>query len=232
MARTGRPSRINDHFDTVQLGEGRGVRQRTVSEAVVDLIRLGNYMDTACWFVGISVSTVKLWGRTGEAALGRLEAGAKRRDLSAYQRHCADFLTAVRAAQADSEQRDVSRLAALARGGIPLVRTTERWATGEDGQEVLVERTRVTTESLPDPRVLTWRLERRFPDRWARRAEPDVDDVGDTDDEFGDDPVAEALRQLEDTERRQTEGTAALMQAGLEDVIDAEIVDERPPEDG
>ena len=160
-----------------------------------------------------------------------MEAGARRRDLSARQRHCADFLAAVRTAQAEAEQRDVLRLAQLARGGLPQSRTTERWEFGEDGERRLVERTTVTTTTLPDLRALTWRLERRFPDRWQRRQETE-DDMAEADDEFGEDPVDEARRALEDTARRQEEGMAALMEAGLEDVVDAEIVDERPPEDG
>lgn len=231
MAVMGRPTRLTEHFDTVQL-EGGATRDRTVADAIVDLIRLGNYMETAALYCGVGVSTAKLWLRDGGRALDRIAAGARRRDLSARQRHCADFLAAVRAAQSEAEQRDVARLAALARGGLPVVRTTETWATDDDGQERLVSRQTVTTESLPDARVLTWRLERRFPDRWARRQETEDDLATDEDDEFGEDPVEAALRALEDTERRQSEGMAALEQAGLEDVVDAEIVDERPPEDG
>jgi hypothetical protein len=226
----GHPSRITEHFDTVTV-EGQPPRDRTVADAIVDLMRLGNYMETAALFVGVSVSTVKHWLREGDKALGRREAGARRRDLSSFQRHAADFLTAVRAATAESERRDVGTLAALARGGLPVVQTTERWITDEDGQPRLVERTTVRRESLPDVRAITWRLERRFPDRWARAPEREDDTTAEADDEFGDDPVAEALRALEDTSRRQDEGTAALMDAGLGDIIDAEVVDERPPED-
>jgi hypothetical protein len=227
----GRPTRLTEHFDTVR-ADNQPPRERTVADAIVDLIRLGNYMETAALYVGVGVSTVKLWLRDGSRALDRLDSGAKRRDLSARQRHCGDFLAAVRAAQSEAEQRDVGRLAMLARGGIPLTRTTERWVTDDDGQERLVERTTVTTETLPNMAAIAWRLERRFPDRWARKQEAEDDLAGDTeDDEFGEDPVQDALAALIDTERRQTEGTAALVSAGLEDIVDAEIVDERPPED-
>jgi hypothetical protein len=229
MARTGRPTRITEYYDTFT-PTGGTPRDRTVADAIADLIRIGNYMETACYIVGISVSTAKNWIREGDRAQGRLEAGAHRRDLSARQRHCADFLSAVRAAAAEAEQRDVTALAALAHGGIPITRTTERWVTDDDGTRRLVERTVVTTKSLPDVRAITWRLERRFPDRWMRRQET-AEDEDVADDEFGPDPVEEARRELEDTHRRITEGMAALEAAGLGDIVDAEIVDERPPED-
>jgi hypothetical protein len=225
----GRPARITEHYDTVEV-EG-GTRDRTIAQAIADFVRLGNYLETACLFVGLHSNTVKVWLREGGKAQARLDAGARRRDLTAYQRHCATFLSAVRSAQAEAEQRDVFRLAQLARGGLPQATTTERWELDQDGQERLVERTTVTRETLPDVRAITWRLERRFPDRWMRRTEV-VDETDDEpDDEFGEDPVETAKRQLDDMHRRLTEGTAALEQAGLEDIVDAEIVDEHLPED-
>ena len=132
---------------------------------------------------------------------------------------------------AEAEQRDVATLAAVARGGLPLIKTVERWETGADGQEVLVERQVTRTDSPPDVRALTWRLERRNPERWARRSETEDDEGGGAADEFGDDPVAEAMLALEDAARRQAEGMAALEAQGLGDIVDAEIVDERPPTD-
>jgi len=132
---------------------------------------------------------------------------------------------------AEAEQRDVATLAAVARGGLPLIKTVERWETGADGQEVLVERQVTRTDSPPDVRALTWRLERRNPERWARRSETEDDEGGGATDEFGDDPVAEAMLALEDAARRQAEGMAALEAQGLGDIVDAEIVDERPPTD-
>jgi hypothetical protein len=228
----GRPARITEHYDTIELPEGRGFRDRTVADAITDLIRLGNYMETACHFVGIHVSTVKLWLREGDKAQGRLDAGARRHDLTAYQRRCAAFLSAVRTAQAEAEQRDVGRLAALARGGIPQTTTTERWEVDGDGQERLVERTTVTRESLPDARVLTWRLAHRFPEQWGRRVDAEDELAAEEQDEFGEDPIETAARRLADRRRRLVEGTAALEQAGLEDVVDAEIIDERLPDDG
>lgn len=230
MARTGRPSRITEYYDTVELRDGAR-RDRTVADAVADLIRLGNYMETAALHVGIGVSTVKVWMREGRLALDRIEAGARRRDLSARQRHCADFRAAVDLALADAEQRDVRTLAALARGGLPLTSTVERYETDDAGQLQLAERTITTRESLPDARVLLWRLERRFPDRWGRRPDAVDDDAG-VDDEYGADPVAEAEAELEDVRRRQVDGMRALTEAGLDDIVDAEIVDEHPPEDG
>lgn len=229
MARTGRPSRIHEHYDTLPARGGRPARDRTVADALVDLMRLGNYLETAAWVIGVNPSTVRLWIRDGRRAHARLEAGALRRDLSARQRHCSDFFVAVSAAMAEAEQRDVATLAALARGGLPVVKVTERWTVNDEGQEVLVDRTSVRTESLPDARVLTWRLERRFPDSWGRRGEA-VDDDSEADDEFGEDPVEEALQDLVNVRRRQLESVAALEAAEMGDIVDAEIVDERQPD--
>jgi hypothetical protein len=225
--RTGRPTKLTALYDTVELENG-GRRERTIGEALCDLMRLGNYLETAAAVCGVNAGTVREWVRIGSRALDRLDGGARRRDLTAHERRCADFSAAVGAALSEAQSRDVGRLAVLARGGIPLVRTTERWATDGDGQEVLVERTRVTTESLPDGATLRWRLERRFPDQWGRRPEADAD-LTDGDDEWGTDPVADALRALQDTSRRITEGTDALTAIGALDYLDAEVVDEAPP---
>jgi hypothetical protein len=53
----------------------------------------------------------------------------------------------------------------------------------------------------------------------------------DDDDEWGPDPVADALQALEDTRRRIEDGTAALAEIGGLDYLDAEIVDELHQDD-
>jgi hypothetical protein len=204
--------------------------ERTIGEALCDFVRLGHFLETACALCGVNASTVREWIRTGTRAALRLDGGARRRDLSAHERRCADFSAAVVRALGEAEHRDLHRLALLAGGGLPQVTTVEKVALDQDGQERVVERTTRTTETLPDGATLRWRLERRFPDRWGRRIEVDVD-LTDDDDEWGPDPVADALQALEDTRRRIEDGTAALAEIGGLDYLDAEIVDELHQDD-
>jgi transposase len=226
--RTGRPTKLTALFDVREV-DGRRV-ERTIGEALCDFVRLGHFMATACALVGINSDTAREWIRTGRRAVDRLDAGARRRDLSAHERRCSDFSVTVATALAEAEHRDVRRLAALAAGGLPQVTVVEEHELDGDGQERLVKRTTRATETLPDAAPLRWRLERRFPDRWGRRVELDVDLADDDADEFGEDPIEAAKRRLLDRARRLTEGQAALESIGELDVLDAEIVDEQPPD--
>jgi hypothetical protein len=228
--RTGRPTKMTAYFDTVPATERAPARDRTIGDALCDFVRLGHFLETACALCGVNAGTVRDWIRTGARAVQRLDAGASRRDLSAHQRRCADFSAAVVRALGEAEHRDVQRLALLGGGGLPQRTVVEELELDQDGQERLVKRTTRTTETLPDGATLRWRLERRFPDRWGRRVEVDVDLTDGDDDEWGPDPVAEALQALEDTRRRIEESTTALTEIGALDYLDAEVVDEAPPD--
>lgn len=230
--RTGRPTRMTRLFDVREV-DGRRV-ERTIGEALIDLIRLGHFMETACAIVGINSDTAREWIRTGRRALERQQTGARRRDLTAHERRCSDFSVAVTQALGLAEDVDWRRLGALARGGIPVETVVEVHELDDDGQERLVKRTVRRTSTLPDGPTLRWRLERRFPDRWGRKVDVDLDlEVHGDDEEWGEDPVEEMRRILDGRGRRHDEGMAALETIDAADLLDAEIVDETDlPPDG
>lgn len=105
-------------------GRGRPTKLTPAIHAtIVEAVQRGNYLETAAALAGLDAATLRRWVKRGtdepDSAFGRL----------------AD---AIRRAQAESEDRDLTALAAAADGGV--------W------------------------QARAWRLERRFPDRWARRA--------------------------------------------------------------
>ena len=70
-----------------------------ISQRIVDLVRAGNYLDTAAHAVGISKSTLHRWLRLGRES-----------NRGLYRR----FLNGVERAQAESESRDVALIARAA----------------------------------------------------------------------------------------------------------------------
>lgn len=226
MARTGRPPRITEPFDVTREG-----RARTIGDAVCDHLRVGVYLETACSLVGLHPDTVRGWLRDGADARQRRSRGAKRRDLTHYQRLAADFSVAAHEALAECERRDVGRLGMLAAGAIPLTTVTEKMHvyTDADGQETttIVERTVVTKETLPDLRAIAFRLQRRFPQRWSPRIEVEVGaDLPHAAGAADRSPAATALAELERKVERSREVRAALGGA----VIDVKLADDKPPQ--
>lgn len=221
----GRPTRINEPFDVDRDGT-----TRTIGDVLCAHLRVGVYLETACELVRISPDTARGWLRDGADARRRRARGAKRRDLTHYQRLAADFSVAAHEALADCERRDVGRLNMLAAGAIPLTTVTEKmhvW-TDEHGQEQtsVFERTVVTKETLPDLKAVAFRLQRRFPSRWQPTLEvrgelPTAADVDKT-------PAAKALAEAARKVERMREVRAALEPG----VIDVDLADDRPASTG
>lgn len=92
-----------------------------LSKTVVDLLRRGNYLETAALAVGVDKATIRLWLAKGKKA----KRGIHR-----------EFYAAVREALSYAEVLDVD---------------TIRKAAGSDW------------------RAAAWRLEHRYPQRWARK---------------------------------------------------------------
>lgn len=240
----GRPTRI----DQVHEIDRRTGREITIGEAITRYLQQGNYLETACALVTIDKSTVLAWLRDGARIHERRLAGLSSRSLSKYQRLAQAFSLEVRKAMAEAEARDIQNLARLALGGIPQQTVTEKLVARTDAagnflrhpetDEILydvAERTTRSSTTLPDAKVLEWRLERRFPDRWGRWDRVDVDiSGGGLDAEVGADPVDEFLVALEAINRRKKEAMAQLEAAGALDVIDVDVLDEteRPIDPG
>lgn len=126
---TGRPSKISEEL----------------IERVANLIRGGNYIETAARAAGIPKQTLYEW----------LKKGQKPENALYYK-----FRDAVETAVAQSEARDLAMVDAYCHGA-PEKRDPKTGA-------VLREAVK------PNPNVLTWRLERRFPKRWGRQDRIDL----------------------------------------------------------
>lgn len=227
MPRTGRPLRIT-HTTTLN-----GATM-TAGEAIITLLAAGHTLPNACDLAGVAEAAARKWLRTGKTALDRRADGAKRRDLTANQRLCADFTLAARDAALQLEHRALAKLQEIGEGGIMSVTLREESEIiyDRDGQatERVTARTRTVTRSQPNPRVLTWLLERRYPDQWAPRQQVDVHLEGDVG--GGPDPEVEVLAALAEIRRRETEA-AAMLPPGLipDGIIDVDST-EHPPTNG
>lgn len=119
-----------------------------IQDAIVKQLANGSYLETACASVGISRVSMLNWLRRG----ARSKKGIYR-----------EFLSAVRAAQADAESRDVDVIDRAAKG-YDVVRTKE--VIGPDGETISATTERSREFSW---QAAAWRLERKYPKRWGRR---------------------------------------------------------------
>jgi hypothetical protein len=162
-------------------------RRDTVGDFIVEQIDAGVDPNYAAGTAGITAQEFQAWMRTGTQVFAGLNAGQDwSRDFTPDQQDCAVF--ADRALRSVSSH--IARLAIvaeqLARGGLTTTETRERrTSTGQ-----VVERTVVTKTALPDPNMLTWKLERLAPTVYGRNPTINltVADLTDTDEE------GEALR--------------------------------------
>lgn len=130
-------------------------------------LRTGHYIETACALVGLSKTSMYAWLKNGAR---HRDAGTALSKLSAHDRRCVEFLNAVELADAEALDRDMLRHAALGRGGLEVTETREV----TDGQGNVKERHEKTTTLAPNPHVLEWRMERRWPHLFGRRSQLEV----------------------------------------------------------
>lgn len=76
-------------------------------EKITQLVRAGNYIETACQACGISTSTYHIWMQLAEEEV----EGRKRKKIHL------DFMEAVKAARAEAESRNVAIIAKAAQDG-------------------------------------------------------------------------------------------------------------------
>lgn len=141
MAKFGRPTKLTPE----------------VKEAIVNQIRIGNYIETAALVAGISKQSLYDWLKRGREA---------KRGI--YK----DFLDAVEQAQAEAEARDLS-LIDEAGHGMAAVVIKESYEKNKEGQLVLIERTeekRVTK----DWRAIAWRLEKKHPKKYGKQSKLEI----------------------------------------------------------
>lgn len=159
----GRPSKID------QVVAQTGGRNVTAGERIVEIVSIGGYFEEACAAAGVTRETGYEWLRRGADAHARQARNPSVR-LTAHEVRCMEFSDAKARGEAEWEAQALASLEQAARGGRKLTTTTTKSRAVGDGQ-VVVETTTRVEEQAPDVRVTMWRLERRFPDRYARRLE-------------------------------------------------------------
>lgn len=160
-----RPSKI-DHVVRTD-SQGRPV---TAGDEIIAGIRLGLPHGHAAARAGISHQTLIRWRQHGAAARAQqLAPGSKR--LTAPQRQYLTFCEGLEKAEAEAE---TSRLAIIERAASVGFTTTDTFVTERlDDQGVLqvYEQRTVTKQHAPQWTAAAWWLERRIPERYARRVE-------------------------------------------------------------
>ena len=162
----GRPPKINTVVLVREDPEsGRKVKV-TAGERIIEVLRLGEYVETAAAIADVDKTTIYEWLKVGATAHDLVaRQGRTLKSLTQHQRDCMKFSHAVAQAQALARADDVATTLQLARGGHQIVSTVIK--RDKDGQ-VLEHVTRTET-AQPDGAMLRWRLERRFPEDWGRR---------------------------------------------------------------
>jgi hypothetical protein len=157
----GRPPKLQTIVAT--LDDGTKV---TARDRIIQVLRLGGYVETAAATCGIDKTTIYEWLKVGAAANdAHHRQGTPLSKLTTHQRNCMEFSNAVAQAQALAEVDDLATLAELGAGGKHVqVQTTKR---DKDGN--VLEATTRTEVTQPNAAVLMWRLERRFPEKYGRR---------------------------------------------------------------
>ena len=181
-------------------------------QELLKVLRLGAHVSTGCAMVGISEGVFKAWAKRGAKELERRDAYGmaleveevndsarsmrvpkderERRALRdaahmlalAGEAEAAEFSLALAAALAAAEVGNVATIATSAKGGHVLERRT---VTDANGAITVYEK-----KSKPEWQAAAWWLERRNPERWARRLV--VEDTGDA----GPDGAADVVSDL------------------------------------
>lgn len=128
-------------------------------EEISLLLRRGSYIETAVAACGISKDTFYRWLKDG-----------KNESSDSLQKKLSD---AVMKSLADAEVRDLEVIDKAALG------TPDKIATDSEGNLILDANRNPVIEEYglpPNWRVSAWRLERRFPDRWGRKAKIEMDE--------------------------------------------------------
>lgn len=150
---------------------------------VAEVIRAGNYIETACAMLGISKTTYYKWLRDAAKGAGGLVS---------------EFAHAIEKASAEAESAALARIENAGKG---IATTKTKRTSKSDGTvEESIEQSVVRYWQAD-----AWRLERRHPERWARRVYVENDDENEEQIRF------EAEQEVE----RMADATASPGPAGI-----------------
>lgn len=122
-----------------------------IADAIVAAIREGCPYEVAAQTTGVSQTSIYAWKARGE-----------RESTGPY----ADFLKAIKRAEADAELEAIERVRGIGFGGVVIGRRIVTQRNGDVIEDV--------TYSHPQWQAFAWYLERKYPDRWGRRDRVDV----------------------------------------------------------
>lgn len=160
----GQPSALARTYDH----NGPDGSPRTVAQALVDEIAGGEYLETACAYVGISTETARDALRIA-AKLKLAALGHEPQPATDHEATCLAFSVAYARANAVYERDTLRALDEIGQGGrtIKSLRSKRRFRSQTDTTGFIVERIETVTEQPPDPQVLIWRMAHRFPKRYS-----------------------------------------------------------------
>lgn len=206
---------------------------RDREDRLIEIVKKGNHLTTACAVVGIGVSTLYRWLEQGDEAE---ELQTDGHELTDAQRVYLEFRDRLRLARAHAEMKAVDVIDRAMEGGFVISERPIQNAEGEvqhgPNGEILWER----TFTQPDGRLALSYLARSSPSVWGQSpthkleiTAPGVGGVGGPDGDLPDDQAAALARQLTivqariQEDREQDERERLELEAG---VTEAEIVEE------
>lgn len=130
---------------------------------ICDLLKSGNWVETACTLAGIDKQTHYNWINRAQAELNRMQEEG-REDPDPNEAPYLDYLDATTQARAEAEARNVA-LIQQAASGVNVVKTRRR----TDQQGNIIEETEERYVER-DWRAALEYLQRSFPERWKHRS--------------------------------------------------------------
>lgn len=161
----GRPSPIDAIIGTRTV-DGQEV-PITVADRIVAALRAGNFLEHAIAASGQSKQTVYDWFKQAGLARIRTQGNPDAPGLTDHERRCMRFLDAVEEAEGIWAVDSNTTHERLGRGGIPQEVETLEY----DDAGAVTKRTVRKSVTLPDAKVIEWRLKHRFPHLYAERLE-------------------------------------------------------------
>ena len=136
-----------------------------LTKKIAAAIENGCYVETAASYAGLVKSTLYDWLKRGGRAL---EAAAKGESYPKAEEPFVRFSNAIEKAMAVSENKDLQTIEAHSQGYVQ-GKTVETKVVDENGEQIGKSEIKTETCLRRDWQAAAWRLERKFPKRWARK---------------------------------------------------------------